>query len=141
MSLYLDASVLVPLLRDEAASPEISRFAREASDVLLVSDLARGEVVSALARLVRMGELAEADARYRLDTFTEWLSVASEPLSTESADVRLAADFVAHFALGLRMPDAIHIAACESRGLTLVCGDRRMASAARELGVVVMMLE
>jgi predicted nucleic acid-binding protein len=137
LSLYLDASLLVALLQDEDESEAAVRIVSEAGRPLLVSDFARGEVASALARLLRMGVLTEAAARDRLDALAEWTASAAQPIETTAADVRLAAQLVSRFALGLRMPDAVHLAACQIRGLALGCFDRRLAVAAGALGVEV----
>ncbi|MDE8650916.1 type II toxin-antitoxin system VapC family toxin [Novosphingobium album (ex Liu et al. 2023)] len=137
MSHYLDASVLVALLTDELASEKAARFVGEARQPLYVSDFARGEVASAISRLVRMGGLDAADAGERLTAFEEWCATAARPLATEAADIRLAALLVARFALALRMPDAIHLAAAQARSMTLVTLDQRMAEKAAALGIAV----
>ena len=46
-----------------------------------------------------------------------------------------------HLTLMLRAPDALHAAVCQRLGLTLVTLDRRLAAAARDLGVMVEALD
>ena len=55
-------------------------------------------------------------------------------------DVGVAALYVRRFDLMLRMPDALHIALCRRDQHVLVTLDRRMAEAARAIGVEVMPL-
>lgn len=135
--MYLDASILVTLLGDEPAAEAAYRIVEEAEAPLLVSDLASGEVASALARLVRMQQVAEATALARLAAFDDWRAAASSPIEVLPQDVRLAERLVRQFELGLRMPDAIHLAICQSREFVIATFDRRLASAARTLGMVV----
>ena len=54
-----------------------------------------------------------------------------------AADVRLADAYVRRFDLGLRTPDALHLAIARRLDATLVTLDPRLAIAARELGVAV----
>ena len=54
-----------------------------------------------------------------------------------AADVRLADAYVRRFDLGLRTPDALHLAIAHRLDATLLTLDRRLATAARELGVAV----
>uniref|UniRef100_UPI0035CB1724 PIN domain-containing protein n=1 Tax=uncultured Sphingomonas sp. TaxID=158754 RepID=UPI0035CB1724 len=54
---------------------------------------------------------------------------------TISADIDLAADMIATFSLGLKFPDAIHIATAQRLGLTLVSTDIRQVRAATTLGI------
>ncbi len=46
MSLYLDASIVVPLLVDEAASSSVERFLLRSEETLILGDLATLEVAS-----------------------------------------------------------------------------------------------
>lgn len=140
MSLYLDASILVSLLRDESSSEAAQRLVRSAQeslDHLVIADFARGEVAAAISRVRRMGGLTEEQARVRLDGFTDWAAATARLIPTESAEILLATQLVARFTLGLRMPDAVHLAACLIAGFRLATFDRHMADAARELGIEV----
>jgi hypothetical protein len=58
-------------------------------------------------------------------------------LDVEAANVRLADIFVRRFDLMLRTPDALHTAIYSRLGLTLVTLHRRLANAARALGLAV----
>jgi hypothetical protein len=56
-----------------------------------------------------------------------------------AADARLAYAYVRRFELRLRAPDALHLAIARHLDVSLVTLDRRMAAAARELGIAVEM--
>lgn len=137
MSLYLDASVVVPILIEEASSAAVKRLVAEASETIVVSDLAALEVASALARLVRMGVLSGESAVARLADFDVWRPVVPDGSGIQSHDARAAASFVRRFELGLRAPDALHLAACLRAGHVLVTLDRRLVAAGEALGVKV----
>lgn len=140
MSLYLDASAIVPLFREEAHSEQVVEFLASADTPLCVSDFAVGEVSSAFARLVRMGEISSEVANARMQLLDEWVASVAQPLETATSDIRAAGRIVRRFALGLRFPDAVHIASAQARGLTLVAGDQRMIAAANELGIPAIMI-
>jgi predicted nucleic acid-binding protein len=139
LSFYLDASVVVPVFREEPRSECVGAFLSAARGPLFVSDFAVGEVSSAFARLVRMGEISAENAAARIELLDDWVATIAEPIETDAADIRLAGRIVRRFALGLRFPDAVHIASAQLRSLTLVAGDQLMISAARELGVPALM--
>ena len=135
MSLCLDASVLVPTLIDEAASAAVGRFLMDATQPLIVSDFAATEVASALSRLVRMGLLTDDVADARLREFDAWRALATAGIDVQPSDFRLADIFVRRFDLGLRAPDALHVAVCRRADLQLATLDHRLAVAADGLGV------
>ena len=135
MSLYLDASAIVPTLVDEGSSPAIGLFLTTATARLIVSDFAAAEVASALSRLVRMTLLAGENAVARLREFDVWRASATDAIDFQPSDFRLANIFVRNFDLGLRAPDAVHAAVCRRGDLTLVTLDRRLAAAAEALAV------
>ena len=139
MNVYLDASLMIALLRTEESSDVSLDYVNRTAAPLIASDFAKGEVASAVSRLVRTGDLELAAARARLEAFDEWAAAATSPLDTEPRDIHLAAQFVLQFALQLRMPDAIHLAAVRIRGLTLATLDQKLAETAQrlELNVIV----
>ena len=140
MSVYLDASVILPTLVEEAASQAVDAFIGLAGEQLVISEFAAAEVASALSRLVRTGLLERDDAAARLADFDAWRAVATADLDTQASDIRLAHLFVRRFDLMLRVPDALHAAMCRRADHELVTMDRRLATAARDLGVSVRLL-
>jgi predicted nucleic acid-binding protein len=137
LSVYLDASVLLPTLIKERASAAVDTYLLTPGQAFLISDFAVAEVASGLSRLVRMGQLDAADALGRLDDFDAWRAAASLPVDVHAADVRLAYVYVRRFDLMLRAPDALHLAIARRLDATLVTLDRRLATAAHELGITV----
>jgi uncharacterized protein len=135
LSAYLDASVLLPTLIEEAASAAVDAYMLARTQDILVSDFAAAEVASALSRLVRMGEASDASAG--LADFDVWRAAMSSPADIHPSDARLAAAYVRRFELALRAPDALHLAVARRLDVPLVTFDRRLATAARELGIFV----
>ena len=135
MTAYLDASAILPILIEESGSSVVDRFITEGDEALVISEFAAAEVASALSRLVRTGILDVADAASRLADFDAWRAASTDDLDMQASDIRLANVFVRRFDLMLRTPDALHAAACRRENLTLVTFDKRLASAAEELGV------
>ena len=140
MSAYLDASVILALLIEEAGTPAIAAFLAANDEALFVSEFAAAEVASGISRLVRMGALEAEDGQARLADFDAWRGSNTADLDIQAPDTRLASTFVRRFDLGLRAPDAVHAALCRRGGHGLVTLDRRLASAAEALGVRVLAL-
>lgn len=137
MSAYLDTSVLLPTLIAEPATEAVYDCLGADNQELLISDFAAAEVASALSRLVRIALLTEADASARLADFDAWRAAMSLPVDIGASDARLAYIYARRFDLGLRAPDALHLAIARRLDATLVTLDRRLASAAREMGMEV----
>lgn len=135
MSVYLDASVILPVLIEEAGSAVVDRFIGDLEDDLIISEFAAAEVASALSRLVRTGLMDLDDAALRLNDFDAWRAASAHGLDLQASDVRLANVFVRRFDLMLRAPDALHAAACLRADHLLVTMDKRLAVAALELGI------
>ena len=135
MSAYLDTSVHLPTLIVEPSTEAVYDYLSAINQELLVSDLAAAEVASALSRLVRMGRLTGADAAARLTDFDAWRAAMSLPVDIRVADARLAYIYVQRFDLALRAPDALHLAIARRLDATLITLDRRLVTAARELGI------
>ncbi len=130
MRLYLDSSALVKLVQREAESEALRRFLRRRrADQVVTSALARVEVVRAV---FAGGPPALEQARRQLARLDQVM------LTTELLD--RAATLAPN--VPLRSLDAIHLAAAQVVGKELravVTYDRRMAEAARELGLAVEM--
>jgi predicted nucleic acid-binding protein len=133
LSLYLDASVLVPLFVAEANSAVAQ--ARISNEILFVSDFAATEFSAAIARRVRTGEVPESEAVMIFTSFDDWAKRATTTLAHETEDVLTATAYVRRLDLGLRAPDALHIALANRLGLTLYTFDVRMTAAAAALGI------
>jgi uncharacterized protein len=139
LSAYLDTSVLLPTLVAEPSTESVYDYLGAINQELLISDFAAAEVASALSRLIRMRLLTDADASARLADFDAWRAAMSLLVDIRAADARLAYIYVRRFELGLRAPDALHLAITRRLDATLVTLDGRLAIAARELGIAIEM--
>lgn len=126
MSLYLDASMLVPLHVEEPLSIELDRWFKSTPHRMVISDLAAAEFVSAISRQVRMDLLDPEQAAEIVDGFDRWRIQVSDPLENLPTDIRTAAALVRRAKPKLLVPDAVHLATCRRLGLTLVTHDHRM---------------
>ena len=135
MSLYLDTSVLVTLFIEEAATP-IAR-AGVAGQVVMVSNFAAAEFSAAISRRSRVGELSEAQVRQLFADFDLWTARGAHRIDAEPSDIAHATALVRRLDLGLRAPDALHLAICQRAGQALFTFDLKMASAALTLGIKV----
>ncbi len=115
MGFYLDASAILPILIDEHGSLAVDAFIAAAKEPLVVSEFAAAEVASALSRLVRTGLINPEDAVVRLSDFDAWRAGAAIEMDFQASDIRLAQVYVRRFDLMLRTPDALHVAACQTR--------------------------
>lgn len=140
MTYYLDACVVVALVQEEPGTTAAIQFVSEADDSLVVSDYALGEVASAISRQFRMGKIELPEAKNRLALLDEWVAGSAEPIATEPGDIRMGAQLVRRIVMGVRMPDAIHLAAAQTRGYRLVTIDRHMAMAAEQIGLETVLL-
>jgi uncharacterized protein len=137
MSLYLDASAIIPTVVEDRFTEAVAAFLVNRGEDLVISDFGAAEVASALSRLVRMGELTATEAAQRLADFDAWRAGETDNAEMDAHDCRLANTYVRRFDLKLRAPDALHAAICRRLGLHLATLDRRLAAAARELGIAV----
>jgi predicted nucleic acid-binding protein len=137
LSLYLDASAMLPILVKEPTSAAVDAFMSTIQQELWVSDFAAAEVASALSRLVRSGRLQASDGAVCLSDFDVWRAAMTKPVEMHAVDVRVAGSYVRQFDLALRVPDALHLAITRRLDLVLVTLDRRLVAAAKELGIAV----
>lgn len=132
--IYLDTSVIVPLFVPEARSPAAEAYVSQGD--FAVSDLAVAEFSSALALAVRSNRLPEAAARAALETFDAWMPAHALQAETRGEDFAEATLLIRRFDLGLRTPDALHVAIARRLGATLAAFDAKMVAAASALGLV-----
>lgn len=134
--MYLDASLVVAALTNE---PETSRaqawFELQEQRDLSTSLWTKAEFSSALARKQRMRELDPDERVEALAAFAQLAEGSLTILSISDLDLHAAARFLDLSTLGLRAPDALHLAICVRNGETLCTLDRRLAEAGAVLGV------
>ncbi|MGA7487629.1 MAG: type II toxin-antitoxin system VapC family toxin [Xanthobacteraceae bacterium] len=137
--LYFDTSFLAPLILQEATSAKIERFVTGLPPgTLAISQLARVEFSSLLAREVRMGGL---DVKAARDADAQFEAVVRESfiiLLPGAADFDLAKEYLANFGTGLRAGDALHLAVAKNRnGEAIYSLDKTLLRAGKMLGLPV----
>lgn len=135
MTLWLDASVLVSLVTREPTSALVDRVLNEEIDIPVASDFCVAESSAAISRLVRIRTLSAPQAEQLFQELDIWTSNVSRRLPIEADDIQQATALVRLPGVALRAPDAIHIAAAQRVGATILTLDRGMARAADLLGV------
>ena len=135
MTVYLDASILVALISEDALAEQADALLRSTPDPTIVSDFAVAEMVSALSRKIRSGDLSRDEARSALAMFDAEVASAAVLVDIAPSDVQAATAFLRRFDLSLRAPDAIHIATASRFGAALATFDRRLAADAGRLGL------
>jgi hypothetical protein len=131
---YVDTSVFVAAFTQEQHTPRAERWLTSGSD-FAISDWTITEISSALAMKLRVGSVDLETRATALEAFAELIRDSLTLLPVESKHFREAARFAERHELGLRAPDALHLAIAADSGATLVTLDRRMAKMGRKLGV------
>lgn len=136
MTGYLDTSFLAPFYLPESTSSYIEAFLGRASlGALAISYWTNVEFASLLARDVRMGNMQVETALRVQERFlqdAEFYRVLS-PVSEDFQEaMRL---LLPRTDLGLRGPDALHLAIAKRRGLVLYTLDKPLLRAAEALSV------
>jgi predicted nucleic acid-binding protein len=134
---YFDTSFLVPLVVSEATSDKVQRFfARSRTEPLVISQWTHVEVLSALARLVRMKGI---DARAAARADAQFETVVAESfvvLLPTQEDFDLSMQYLRQYKTGLRAGDALHLAiAANHRANAIYSLDLTFLKAGRLLGL------
>lgn len=136
MTLYLDTSLLVAALTNEADSRRIQNWlAEQTVGSLAISEWVETEFTSVLSLKLRTQQI---EAAHRVEARAMFVRLRSEsflvlPIAAEQ--FRMAAHFVDQSRLGLRAGDALHLAICAEHGATLCSLDRRQGDAGEPLGI------
>ena len=136
MTLYLDTSLLVAALTNEAETGRIQAWlAAQAAGEMTISDWVTTEFSAALSIKLRSGQIDAGHRASALAMFTRLSADSLAMVPVSGLQFRTAARFADHYALGLRAGDALHLAICADHGATLCTLDRRLGDAGSELGV------
>ncbi|MGH6992716.1 MAG: type II toxin-antitoxin system VapC family toxin [Caulobacteraceae bacterium] len=136
MRLYLDTSLLVAALTNEARAESVTEWMDENARAEFVSSLwVEAEFSAALSIKVRSRSL---DAAARIGALAQfrraWVETMT-PLPIDDEHFRLATGFTDRSELGLRAGDALHLAIASGHGAKICTLDRRLAEAGSALGI------
>jgi uncharacterized protein len=138
LSFYLDTSAIISMLvGDDHSSRANAWLATQDGGDICISHWTAPEVSSALAIRVRRGALTPAERDYALSIWTRLSRASFRTLAVDQAHFTRAAALVDRHSLGLRAPDALHLAIAEAAGATMVTFDERLKSACLAIGVQV----
>jgi predicted nucleic acid-binding protein len=134
--LYLDTSLLVAALTNEAETNRVQRWLSEqAPEDLAISTWVVTELSSALSIKLRTGQIQLAHRADALTMFAQLRRESLTILSVSNAQFDAAARFADHHDLALRAGDSLHLAICADHGATLCTLDRRLGEAGSILGI------
>ena len=133
---YLDTSFIAPYYLHEASSQAITTVLQSLSaGSLIVSAWTRAEFASLLARRVHMQDITHPHALTIMNTFEQDLHASFQVITPTSPDFAAASILPLHHpALGLRSPDALHLAIAANRQLPIYTLDKTFIHAATTLG-------
>lgn len=134
--LYLDTSVLVAALTNEARTAEVQDWlGRQSVGDLVISDWVVTEFSAALSVKVRMGQLVASDRADVLAVFNEIVDASFHVLPVTRMDFRVGARLADQHSTGLRAGDALHLAISANHGSRIRSLDCGLVAAAQALGV------
>lgn len=141
MTLYLDTSLLVAALTNEASSSRVQIwFSQQAPGDLAISDWVEAEFSAALSIKIRTGQLTVDHRAGALAGFAALCSDSLTILPVPATRFRAAARLADRYDLGLRAGDSLHLAICAGHRATLCTLDHRLAAAGLALGVATILV-
>ena len=137
--LYFDTSIVAPILLTESTSARVERWLTGLSTGgLAISQWTYLEILSAIAREVRMGRI-DTDAAKAADLdFQDMLASSFDILQPATEDFETAKLYLRRYDTGLRGGDALHLAVAANRKADAIYTlDKGMLKAGRALGLPV----
>ncbi|HUT56704.1 MAG TPA: type II toxin-antitoxin system VapC family toxin [Phycisphaerae bacterium] len=132
---YIDTSVLVAYYCPERLSRSVQKTLGKVREPA-ISPLVEVELYSAVAAKVRAKELQATAGRRILALFQGHLADGCYGVvPIETAEYRLALEWIGGFSSPLRAADGLHLAAAFANDLTLLTADRVLARSADHFGV------
>lgn len=137
-TVYLDTSLLVSALTDEPLGSSARRaIAADRGERPLISEWVLTEFSSALGLKVRQKVLPEQKASEAIDFLADMIRSDIEVVEIRRSHFRAAATMCRHFGVGLRAPDALHLAVGAANGALVLTLDEKMWRAGQALDVEV----
>jgi len=141
-NIYLDTSALLPYYREEASSRQVEDLLRKTKPPVLLSELTRLEMASAIARWTRMNEIDEPQAALIENTFEQDVHSGLYLIRpVGSTQYRRAEKWISARKTALKTLDALHIACCWSLRAKLITCDNVMHETAVMFGLESVLLE
>jgi hypothetical protein len=138
--IFLDSRIIIAYYLPESYSAQAEMVYQNHSSPT-ISSLIEVEVVSVLARLVRLQSLTPVAARQIAAIFAAHLEQGLYTrLPLHLQHYQQAHSWITRFDLPLKAPDALHLAAAHLERLQLVTADRQLARNADTLGIAVDLL-
>lgn len=123
------------LLASDAHTERVAAFFTDDGRHIAISDFGALELASAIGNRLRSGTLSGDEAAMILAEFDSWHPDACTMITMASEDMTMATAIVRRFDLGMRAPDALHLAMCVRSGADLLTYDAAQAKAAAALGL------
>lgn len=133
---YLDTSFVTPYYLNETSSAAVASVLQGLGvGQLVLSAWTQTEFASLLARKLRMGELTPSQAQQVMSSFEQDLQTSLLVIEPAGRDfVAASALCLRDPALGLRGPDALHLAVATNHNLPIYTLDKTFIHAATALG-------
>lgn len=135
---YLDTSFLVAAFSSESRTYKARQWIQDTlPDDVFLSSWTVTEFSSAVSLKIRTKQIQLEERAIILSNWRIFVTGSTSVIAVDTRDFETAALFAENHQLVLRAGDALHLAVAQSAGCTLVTLDKRMASAALELGIKV----